>query len=126
MDSMQYLSYSKPCPIDRISSFYSSDYDYSSPFDMDPPEDDDKRRKFKSKNWVFVVYPDDPNFEQQCLKVRFADCVFVISPLHIPEDEEKKQKDIHGFRVYSRNSISSSNSTNASSNRCYLYAKRRA
>ena len=88
---MQYLSYSKPCPLDRITSFYSSDFDYSSPFDVDPPEDDDKRRKFKAKNWVFVVYPDDPNFEQQCLKVRFAECVFVISPLHIPEESEKKQ-----------------------------------
>ena len=87
---MEYLSYSRPCPLDKISAFYSSDFDYSSPFDEDPPEEEDKRRKFKAKNWVFVAYPDDPLFESICLKVRFADCCFVISPLHTPEDEEKK------------------------------------
>lgn len=88
---MEYLSYSKPCPLEKITDFFSSGYDYESPFDVDPPEDYEKRRKFKAKNWVFVSYPDDPLFESICLKVRFADCCFVISPLHTPEDEEKKQ-----------------------------------
>lgn len=46
---MEYLSYSRSCPLEKITDFFSSGFDYDSPFDVDPPEDYEKRKNLRQK-----------------------------------------------------------------------------
>lgn len=73
---------------------------YESPFERDPPEDADKLKKFKSTNWCFILYPDSVSFPMIVQRIKLAECVFVCSPLHAPDEAEVYKPHFHVLCVF--------------------------